>query len=100
MAKAFAALYALDLPVPIVLDGTAGLRTTWKYDAAADKWSELPDVPIHVERGGSVVSIHSAQKKHYCAFSRKHHHPIFTRAPWIGKGGEEQGEAVSISGEL
>ena len=25
-AKAFAALYALDLPVPIVLDGTAGLR--------------------------------------------------------------------------
>jgi hypothetical protein len=61
MAKAFAALYALDLPVPIVLDGTAGLRTTWKYDAAADKWSELPDVPMHVERGGSVVSIHSAQ---------------------------------------
>jgi hypothetical protein len=82
MAKAFAALYALDLPVPIVLDGTAGLRTTWKYDAAADKWSELPDAPIHVERGGSVVSIHSAQTNHYCAFS--HHHPILP-GPWIGK---------------
>lgn len=54
-AKAFAALYGMGLPVPIVLDGTAGLRTTYKYDAGADTWSQLPDVPLHVERGGSVA---------------------------------------------
>jgi hypothetical protein len=52
---AFIALYALNLPVPIVTNMAACTRKSWRYDMAADTWHRLPDAPYHIERGGSVV---------------------------------------------
>ena len=52
---AWSALYALNLPVPIVQNGAACTRKSWRYDMAADSWRSIPDAPYHIERGGSVV---------------------------------------------
>ena len=50
----FRALYALNLPVPIVTNMAACTRKSWRYDMAADTWHRLPDAPYHIERGGSL----------------------------------------------
>ena len=48
---------AQNLPVPITI-GTNGaelLRTAWKYSIATDAWERLPDMPLHMCLGSTVV---------------------------------------------
>ena len=54
---AWSALFALDLPVPI-LEGTIGaqlMRRGYKYSPKADAWTRLADTPQHMAKGSSVV---------------------------------------------
>jgi hypothetical protein len=55
--EAWSELTGMALPVPILLGTNGGklLRMCWKYDPSTDKWTALPDAPMHIERGGTVV---------------------------------------------